>query len=89
MNTAQEAYPKVEHLNGASLRQAPALLANIRLDWKGFSGTNTGANLLKLLNRNLLIPIINWSICPWQAFPAKIMCMRKARESIRNTSFSS
>jgi hypothetical protein len=35
------AYPRVEHLKGASLGWAPALLANIRLGWKGFPGTNT------------------------------------------------
>jgi hypothetical protein len=34
------AYPKVEHLKGASLRKALALFANIRLDWKGLPGTN-------------------------------------------------
>jgi hypothetical protein len=27
------AYPRVEHLKGASLRQVPALLANITLGW--------------------------------------------------------
>jgi hypothetical protein len=31
----------VEYLNGASLRQAPALPPNIRLIWKGLLGTNT------------------------------------------------
>ncbi len=38
----QGAYPTVEHLKGAcaSLRQAPALPANISLGWKGFPGTN-------------------------------------------------
>jgi hypothetical protein len=35
------AYPRVEHLKGASLGQAPALPANIRLGWKGLSRTNT------------------------------------------------
>jgi hypothetical protein len=31
----------VEHLKGASLGEAPALPANIRLVWKGLTGTNT------------------------------------------------
>jgi hypothetical protein len=31
----------VEHLKGASLGQALALPANIRLGWKGLPGTNT------------------------------------------------
>jgi hypothetical protein len=31
----------MEHLKGASFRQAPACLATIRLDWKGLQGTNT------------------------------------------------
>jgi hypothetical protein len=31
----------MEHLKGASLGQALALPANIRLGWKGFPGTNT------------------------------------------------
>jgi predicted small integral membrane protein len=35
------AYPRVEHLKGPSLRLALALSANIRLGWKGLSGTNT------------------------------------------------
>jgi hypothetical protein len=34
------AYPKVEHMNGASLGQALALPSNIRLGWKGFARTN-------------------------------------------------
>ncbi len=34
-------YPKVEHLKGASLGQAPALPTNTRLGWKGLPGTNT------------------------------------------------
>ncbi len=33
--------PRAECLKGASLGLAPALLANIKLDWKGFPGTNT------------------------------------------------
>jgi hypothetical protein len=35
------AYLGVEHLKGASIRQALDLPANIRLDWKGFPRTNT------------------------------------------------
>jgi len=35
------AYPREEHLKVVSLGQAPALLANIRLGWKGLPGTNT------------------------------------------------
>ncbi len=31
----------MEHLKGASLRQAPDLPANIRLYWKGLPDTNT------------------------------------------------
>ncbi len=34
------AYPRVEHLQGTSLRQAPALPATIRLGWKSLPGTN-------------------------------------------------
>jgi hypothetical protein len=34
------AYPRVEHLKFASLRLAPALLANIRLHGKGLPRTN-------------------------------------------------
>jgi hypothetical protein len=36
-----EAYFRETHLKGASLGQAPALLTNIRLGWKGLPGTNT------------------------------------------------
>ncbi len=32
---AQRAYPRVEHLKGISIRQAPAILTNLRLGWKG------------------------------------------------------
>jgi hypothetical protein len=32
---------KAEHLKGASISKAPALIANIRLGWKGLQGTNT------------------------------------------------
>jgi len=35
------AYPRVEHLKGASLRKALALPANIRQGWKSLPGTNT------------------------------------------------
>jgi len=35
------AYPRVEHLKGASLKWAPGLTANIRLGLKGLPGTNT------------------------------------------------
>jgi hypothetical protein len=35
------AYPRVEHLKGALLTYSLALLANIRLGWRGFTGTNT------------------------------------------------
>ncbi len=44
------AYPRVKHLKGASLGQAPALPANIRLGLKSLPGTNTSS----LLIRNLL-----------------------------------
>jgi len=35
------AYPRVEHLKGASLGLSLALPANIRLGWKGLPGPNT------------------------------------------------
>ncbi len=35
------AYPRLEHLKGASLRKAVALPANIREGWKYLPGTNT------------------------------------------------
>ncbi len=35
------AYPRVEHLKGAYLGKAPALVANIRLGRKGLPGTTT------------------------------------------------
>jgi len=35
------AYPRVEHLKGASEDQAPALTANIRLSWKDMPRINT------------------------------------------------
>jgi hypothetical protein len=38
-----EAYPKVERLKGASLGEAPALSANIRLGWKSSPVANTSA----------------------------------------------
>jgi hypothetical protein len=34
-------YPRLEHLEGASLEYAPALLTNVRLSWKGLPGTKT------------------------------------------------
>jgi len=39
----QGAYPRVEHLKGALIGRALALLANISLGWKGLPGTNTQA----------------------------------------------
>jgi len=53
-------YPKVEQMRSASLGSALALLANIRLGWKGLKGKNTLAYCvvvkvqkdLKHLNRN-------------------------------------
>jgi hypothetical protein len=35
------AYPRMEHLKGVSLGQAPAILANTILSWKGLPWTNT------------------------------------------------
>jgi len=35
------AHPRVEHLKGVSLGYALALLANIRLGWKGMLGIST------------------------------------------------
>ncbi len=35
-----KAYRRVEHLKDASLGRLPALPTNIRLDWKGWTGTN-------------------------------------------------
>jgi hypothetical protein len=37
------AYPRVEHVTDALLLFAPALLATVRLPWKGLPGTNTQA----------------------------------------------
>jgi hypothetical protein len=34
------AYPRVEHLEGPLIGQAPALPTYIRLGWKGLPGTN-------------------------------------------------
>jgi hypothetical protein len=34
-------YLRIKHLNGASLKQAPALLANISPGWKSLPRTNT------------------------------------------------
>ncbi len=42
------AYPQVEHLQGPSLGQATALLANIRQHWKGLLGTNTLSHYIGL-----------------------------------------
>ncbi len=44
MFISTEACPSVEHLKSASIRQAPALLLNIRLGWKGLPETNGIAN---------------------------------------------
>ncbi len=41
VRVAPGAHPRVEHLKGASLGQAPALTTNITLGWKGLPGTNT------------------------------------------------
>jgi hypothetical protein len=38
------AYPRVEHLKGSSIGQAPILPTNIRLSWKGLAGANTLAH---------------------------------------------
>ncbi len=38
------AYLRVEHLKGASLRQALLSVTNIALDWKGLPVTNTLAS---------------------------------------------
>ncbi len=35
------AYPRLEHMKDVSLGQAPALLANTILSWKGLQGKNT------------------------------------------------
>jgi len=35
------AYPRLEHMKGASLGKATALPANIGLGWKDLPGTNT------------------------------------------------
>ncbi len=35
------AYPRVEHLKGASLEKAPAIPSNTTLSWKGFQGIIT------------------------------------------------
>jgi len=39
-----EAYPRVGHLTGASLRRTPAFLPTNRLGWEGLTGTNTSLN---------------------------------------------
>jgi hypothetical protein len=38
LQITQGAYPRLEHLKVDSLEQALALLANIRLGWKGLQG---------------------------------------------------
>jgi hypothetical protein len=45
------AYPRVEHLSGASLGEAPSLSTNIRLGWKGLAGTNARAYYEKVVKR--------------------------------------
>ncbi len=40
----------MELLKGASLREALALLANIRLGWRGLPKTNTVNSLQKFIN---------------------------------------
>ncbi len=42
-NINSRAYPRVEHLKGASLGKDPALPANKRLGWTGLPETNTVA----------------------------------------------
>ncbi len=39
------ALPRVEHLKGVSLGKASALIANIRLGWKGLSVRDKHTNL--------------------------------------------
>ncbi len=46
------AYLRKDHLKGASLREAPALLAKTRLVWKGLLGTNTLALIQTFVNYN-------------------------------------
>ncbi len=48
MNVRSGTYPRLEHVKGASLRQASALPANIRLSQKGFPGSNILAYYKKL-----------------------------------------
>ncbi len=40
LQVRSRAYPRVEHLKGASLGPAMALPTTIRLGWKGLAGTN-------------------------------------------------
>jgi hypothetical protein len=42
------AYPRLEHLEGSPLGQAPVLPTNIRLGWKGMPETNALANYKRL-----------------------------------------
>jgi hypothetical protein len=62
MFVLEGAYPRVEHLKGASLRQAPALTANIRLGWKGLAGTNTRAYYKNLYITTVKVFIVQ---APW------------------------
>jgi len=41
MTQAPGVYPRGKHMKGAPLGQAPALLTNIGLGWKGLSGSST------------------------------------------------
>jgi hypothetical protein len=41
LSVTSGAYPRVEHLKGASLVYPPVLSTNIRLGWRGLLGTNT------------------------------------------------
>ncbi len=44
------AYPRMEHLRGASLGKAPALLTSSRLGWKGLPRTNSLNVIRKFVN---------------------------------------
>jgi hypothetical protein len=50
----------VEHLKGASLGYDPALPVNIRLGWKGLSGTNA----LAYYEKSYLTDVKHWSVIP-------------------------
>jgi hypothetical protein len=45
----------MEHLKGASLMQAPVLLAKIRQGWKGLQGTNTLAYFKHSVNSFIIL----------------------------------